>query len=161
MAWRSAETLSLLPAGLSQYDLSSITNSTGIQQRFWFFYSGILSNSLYQKSVDPISCTGNGCYSLFFPGGLNTINASVPISLNITESTSAIVAYDVPGYQVEFYPPKQKPQFNPVTDCITENNSSTGLETPIAGGTNINNLAICLKKEDNDIIAGRTRKTSH
>ena len=142
IAWRTTETISLSSAGLIQSDLSLIANSNDTSERFWYFYSGILSNTMYQMSVDPISCSGDGCYSFFFPGGVNTINTTTSIPLDVSNEASAFLAIGVPGYQVEFYPPANPPQFDPAVDCVINNKT----------------LAICLKKEGNDIIAGNNLK---
>ena len=109
---------------------------------FWYFYSGVLSNNLYGTAVAPQFCSIDepSCFSIFYPGGMSTIYPSPSNLQNATES--ALVVYDAPGYQLEYYRPTTTPRFDP-NDCRVY------LTYTVLG------IGICMKQEGNELIAGK------
>jgi len=81
---------------------------------FATYTNAILGSSNLVTGVDPVSCSGSNCTSIFLPGGIFNARRVEPpgypnlnISLladNLLTTASAVIINSAPGYQVEFTP---------------------------------------------------------
>jgi len=150
VAWRTERWLPTFDsAGLGPFDL----NATNLMNQyldvgskpsvFWYFYSGVLSDSLYGTPIAPQSCSIDDvdCHSIYFTGGINTIYPSPSAFQNSSET--ALIVYNSPGYQFEYFPSPVLQRFNPQVDCRF-------YPTARALG-----LGICIGQDGDDLFAGK------
>ena len=149
VAWRTERQLPTFDsAGLGPFE----PNATNLMNRymsvrnssvFWYFYSGVLSDGLYGTAISPQSCSIDDldCHSIFFTGGIDSIYPS-PFKFQ-NSSQTALIVYNSPGYQFEYFPPSVAPHFNPQVDCRVY---------PTVGALGV---GLCIGQEGNDLIAGR------
>ena len=146
-SWRVSRPLTFESAGLAPFDPNSTFIVAAFEKDitpsvlFWYYYSGVLSNSLYVTAVAPQFCstTDASCFSIFYPGGISTIYPSPSNLQNVTES--ALVVYDATGYQLEYSLPTEPTNFNP-DDCRVY------LTYTVLG------IGICIRREGNYLHAG-------
>lgn len=140
-SWRVAEPLTLDSAGLGRFDYDTVSTSLESSLIFWYTYSGVLSNSLYGTAVAPQSCSSDNssCFSIFYPGGVNTVFPLPPSPQNPSLDVTGFAVYDAPGYQLEFYPPAETPLFAPEVDFRIY--------------PSISPIGLCVKQHGNDLIA--------
>lgn len=99
--------------------------------------------------IDPIACTGTDCLSVFLPGSLQVarrvdhLNGTL-LNLNDTLfiNADAVVVYNAPGYQLDFYPGEQGFVFDKTQECMT------------FGETRGQGLFMCVSSNGSAIIAG-------
>jgi hypothetical protein len=101
---------------------------------FFFDWKDGLSNPFKVWPISPMSCSGEYCLSLFLPG------TYPEILLTPNATGDSVVLYDIPGYQIEFYPMSSTdPSFDIASDCKYYDVSQN---------------VICMKSVGNDILLG-------
>ena len=145
--WQVSRPLTFASAGLAPFDPNSTSIVAAFERDitpsvlFWYYYSGVLSNSLYVTAIAPQFCSSNdaSCFSIFYPGGMSTIYPSPSNLQKVTES--ALVVYNATGYQLEYSQPTEPTRFNPEDCCVY-------LTYTVLG------IGICIRREGNNLLAG-------
>ena len=136
--------VSLFPvtAGLSPINASIADQLTSNLAAVTFasYYRSLLLDNTHVIRIPPLSCSGDDCFSYFFPGGLDSIFPR-PGSYQQFPAATAYVVNDAPGYQIEFYPISSSDPQLITGDCQVF-------------GTPFSALQICIKKVDSNLIAG-------
>jgi hypothetical protein len=139
--WRVGQPILVSVAGNTPFDpsLSSLPIFDNNIIQFFFDWKDSLSDPFNVWPITPLSCSGDYCLSVFLPGAFEALH--VEDTLNSTGDS--VVVYDIPGYQIEFYPMSSTdPSFDLPNDCQFYNDSI------YYGNT------ICMKTEDNEILFG-------
>jgi len=97
----SAVLAGLAPINASIFDDSSANLAT---VTFALYYRSILVDGSHVVRIPPHSCSGNQCFSYYFPGGLGNIFPRFRVHITPNPDATAYIVKDAPGYQVEFYP---------------------------------------------------------
>lgn len=118
----------------------------------WIYFStysiSILGNSNFVTGIEPIDCIGINCKSVFLPGSLQLARRldefSGTINLNATlfNSAPAVLIYNAPGYQLDFFPVDEGFVFDKTTECNTY------------GQTRGQGLYLCIGSKNSTIVAG-------
>jgi hypothetical protein len=103
-------------AGLTQYiqvDEGNIVpcDYTAFDETSW-------TDSRTATEIEPWSCAGDYCTSVFLPGGLDLVRLrnGTPYT-NVYEDTPVTLINDAPGYQLDFSVPQEDLMFDSETDC--------------------------------------------
>lgn len=87
---------------------------------------GFITDPRFATSIEPVTCSGKDCVSIFLPGGIDIVrydDSTDAISLfsgDFSGDYTTIVVNNAPGYQVEFASVKSADsefQFDPNVDC--------------------------------------------
>jgi hypothetical protein len=142
---------SAVVAGLAPLNGYSLVPPSVINIYFMTFTRAILTDGTLVTSIPPLSCSGSGCQSILLPGGLDLVR--VPGNPNATlydqpvqpQEPEAVIIYNAPSYQLEFFPIQDDFAFNETSDCnlyVTSNEA----------------IHICMKANDTQILTGEREK---
>jgi hypothetical protein len=114
---------------------------------FWFYFPALLADAKISEPVAPVSCTGLGCQGYFLPGLPSYIHFD-PTTPNLTATeypdATTFIQQNAPGYQLDF------------SDIDVNKDPSVTLEDCRVYGLSILALQICLKQDNNSMLAGTT-----
>ena len=130
-------------AGLSSFNstLLDIDQFGLAPSFFWATFPSVLTDGRFVTTVPPYStyCKADpSCNSFFFPGGTGWLS---PSPQNKGHSGTALVIYDAPGVQLEFYSPSQGDELFS-TSCRIYGFSGQAIQ-------------LCLQANGNEYIAGK------
>jgi len=136
-------TVHFTSAGLSPFNASIIDAEAldNLPVFFWATFPSVLSDGRYVTSAPRYTdaCKSNPtCTSVFLPGGRSLLN---PAPTRQNSSATALVVYDAPGAQIEFYPVSSEDPTLSTTDCHVYGYAGQGIQ-------------LCVKSVGNDFIAG-------
>jgi hypothetical protein len=118
---------------------------------FSTYTNALLGSSNFVTGMDPITCSGDNCTSIFLPGGVFNSRLLEPPTrpnLNLTllkgdflTNAPVVLINNAPGYQVEFTP-------------LDESFSFLRNDCTMYGQTQGEGLYICVTSIDSTIVAG-------
>jgi hypothetical protein len=140
-------------AGLTPLNATFLSNRIITQSVLAIYFSGwtasLLWVSKYVTGVPPVACTYN-CTSIFLPGGIEqarllggNLNKTL-LEGGVFDGADAIIIWEAPGYQLEFFPTSPSDSFNVTTDCLT------------FGQSRGQGLYICVATKESTLIAGKS-----
>jgi len=113
-------------AGLAPINLPVLTHLPKAVGCIYYstYANAILGASNFVTGIDPVSCSGGNCNTVFLPGSLqlarqlNQLNGTL-LNMNATvfNDVSAVLLYNAPGYQLEFFPLEDGFMFEGETHC--------------------------------------------
>ncbi len=79
----------------------------------------------FVTGAEPFKCAGEGCTSIFLPGGveqirlLDTVLDRTLLQDNFLSDCDSLITYNTPGYQIDLFPPSEEFKFRNETDCMS------------------------------------------
>jgi len=133
-------------AGLSPFNssIADVGNPGHIPVVFWKYFPSVLVDPTSVTTVAPSSSTCNGksnCVAYFLTGGMSAISPRPNFQTN--GSATGLAVYQMPGVQVEFY-------------SLSPDDSLSTADCAPVYGSNALALELCVKQENNDLIAGQS-----